>query len=37
MMIITATHINYFHVCKRKLWMFSNGLNMEHNSDLVRE
>ena len=36
-MNLTATHINYFMVCKRKLWLFSNGINMEHTSDLVAE
>ena len=34
-MQITATHINYFHVCHRKLWLFSNGINMEQTSDIV--
>lgn len=33
----TGTHINYYIVCKRKLWLFANGLNMEHTSDLVAE
>lgn len=36
-MNITGTHINYFHVCKRKLWLFANGINMEHTSELVAE
>lgn len=36
-MSITATHINYLHVCRRKLWLFSNGIQMEHTSDLVTE
>ena len=36
-MNLTATHINYFMVCHRKLWLFSNGINMEHTSDLVAE
>lgn len=31
----TGTQINYYFVCKRKLWLFSHGLNMEHTSDLV--
>ena len=31
----TATHINYYHLCHRKLWLFGNGIQMEHNSDLV--
>ena len=34
-MTITGTHFNYYQVCKRKLWLFANGINMEHSSDLV--
>jgi CRISPR-associated exonuclease Cas4 len=34
---ITATHVNYYHVCARKLWLFSNNITMEHTSDLVTE
>jgi CRISPR-associated exonuclease Cas4 len=34
-MNITGTHINYYFICKRKLWLFANGINMEHTSDLV--
>ncbi len=34
-MNLTATHINYLGVCKRKLWLFSNGISMEHTSDAV--
>jgi CRISPR-associated exonuclease Cas4 len=34
---VTGTHINYFFVCQRKLWLFSNGIQMEHTSDLVYE
>lgn len=34
---MTGTHFNYFQVCKRKLWLFANGINMEHTSDLVYE
>jgi CRISPR-associated exonuclease Cas4 len=34
---ITATHINYYVICKRKLWLFSNGIQMEHTSDIVIE
>jgi len=33
----TGTHINYYHVCKRKLWLFAHGINMEHTSELVEE
>ena len=33
----TGTLFNYYYVCKRKLWLFANGINMEHSSDLVSE
>lgn len=36
-MDITGTHFNYYQVCKRKLWLFANGITMEHTSDLVYE
>lgn len=36
-MQITGTHFNYYQVCKRELWLFANGINMEHTSDLVYE
>lgn len=35
--MITGTHINYYFICHRKLWLFANGINMEHTSDLVKE
>ncbi|MDP2208215.1 MAG: Dna2/Cas4 domain-containing protein, partial [Bacteroidota bacterium] len=31
----TGTHINYYFVCHRKLWLFSHGLSMEQTSDTV--
>ena len=31
----TGTHFNYYHVCKRELWLFANGINMEHTNDTV--
>lgn len=31
----TGTQINYYFICKRKLWYFSKDLSMEHNSDNV--
>lgn len=37
MLNITATHINYYHICHRKLWLFSNSITMEQTSDLVTE
>jgi len=36
-MFINGTHIAYFHLCHRKLWLFANGLQMEHNSELVAD
>ena len=36
-MHITATHISYFHICHRKLWLFTQGIYMEHTSDKVAE
>ena len=36
-MTITGTHFNYYFVCPRKLWLFANGINMEHTSELVVE
>lgn len=36
-MNITGTHINYLHICHRKLWLFLKGINMEHTSDIVYE
>ena len=36
-MQITGTHINYYFICHRKLWLFANGIQMEHTSDLVYE
>ncbi len=32
---LTGTHINYYFVCHRKLWLFARGINMEHTSDTV--
>lgn len=36
-MNITATHINYYIICHRKLWLFANGIQMEHTSEAVAE
>ena len=36
-MHLTATHVNYYFICHRKLWLFANGINMEHTSDTVAE
>lgn len=34
---ITGTQVNYYHVCKRELWLFSHNIQMEHTSDTVEE
>jgi len=34
---MNGTYFNYYYVCPRKLWLFANGINMEHTSDLVAE
>ncbi|WP_069658384.1 CRISPR-associated protein Cas4 [Arcticibacter eurypsychrophilus] len=36
-MLITATFINYYFICHRKLWLFANGIRMEHSSEIVAE
>lgn len=36
-MYITGTHFNYYQICHRKLWLFANGINMEHTSEAVFE
>ena len=33
----SGTQIHYYHLCKRKLWLFSNGVQMEQDSTLVAE
>ena len=35
--MITGTHFAYYQLCRRKLWLFANGINMEQESDLVYE
>lgn len=36
-MQVTGTHIHYYFNCHRQLWLFANGINMEHTSDVVYE
>ncbi len=31
----TGSEINYYFVCKRKLWLFSHNIELESDSDLV--
>ena len=32
---LTATHVKYYHVCWRKLWLFDRDVWMEHTSEAV--
>jgi len=32
---ITGVYVNYYEVCRRKLWLFSKNITMEDKSDLV--
>lgn len=36
MKTLTATHVKYYHVCHRKLWLFDRDVWMEHTSDTVK-
>lgn len=36
-MNLTGTHINYYRLCPRKLWLFANNIQMEQTSDLVSD
>lgn len=36
-MPITGTQISYFHTCLRKLWLFSNQVQMEQTSEVVAD
>jgi CRISPR-associated exonuclease Cas4 len=33
----SGTHIAYYHICHRKLWLFHHAIRMEHTSDVVAE
>lgn len=36
---ITGAMIDYYHICRRKLWLFSKQLNMENisgNADVIK-
>ncbi len=36
-MTLTGTHISYYLICHRKLWLFAHEIRMEHTSGLVAE
>lgn len=33
--LFTGTQVNYYFICKTKLWLFSHQITMEQSSDLV--
>lgn len=36
---VTGTMVAYYHICRRKLWLFARGLNLENvsgNPDVVK-
>ena len=33
---VTGSEINYYMICKRKLWLFSHNIELEPESDLVK-
>jgi len=35
MKTLTATHVKYYHLCHRKLWLFDRDVWMEHTSEAV--
>ncbi len=35
--MISASHITYYHLCHRKLWLHHRGMRMEDNSQAVAE
>lgn len=36
-MHLTGKHINYYHICHRKLWLFHNGISFQHTHDNVAD
>jgi len=34
---MNATQLNYFFICHRKVWLFSQGIHLEHTSELVAD
>jgi CRISPR-associated exonuclease Cas4 len=36
-MHITGKHINYYHICHRKLWLFANGLSFQQDNEQVQD
>lgn len=36
-MRITGKHINYYHICHRKLWLFHHGISFQQTHDNVAD
>lgn len=36
-MHLTGKHINYYHICHRKLWLFDSGLSFQQDNAHVQE
>jgi CRISPR-associated exonuclease Cas4 len=36
-MRITGKHVNYYHICHRKLWLFHNGLSFQQDHANVQD
>ena len=36
MKLINGTQINYYFICKTKLWLFSHNIQLEHESENVK-
>lgn len=34
---VTGKHVNYYHICHRKLWLFEHGISMQHGSEAVAD
>lgn len=35
-LLFTGVQVNYYFVCKRKLWLFSHNIGMEKESEAVK-
>lgn len=36
-MPLTGKHINYYHICHRKLWLFHHGISFQHTHENVQD
>ena len=35
-LLFTGVQVNYYFICKRKLWLFSHNIGMEKESEAVK-